>query len=301
MVKSRILLTDAGKNMGLIKKAKQILEMIKFEHTIFALPFAYLGMVLGARGFPDFYTFFWITLAMVGARSFSMALNRLFDLNLDKKNPRTSGWPLSRGIVTVKEAIILSIASVALFILSVYMLPSLCHRLWPFVLMPMAFYSFTKRFTCFCHLFLGLCLGLAPIGAWVATTNSLPSPGIYSLGLAVLFWTAGFDIIYSCQDYSFDKNEGIHSFPVHFGIKRALTITKLFHLLAIILLIILGKKFSFGIIYYTGIMFIAFFLWYENKIISHDDLTRVNVSFFTLNGIVSIFTFILTFLSIKIY
>ncbi len=287
--------------MGLIKKSKQVLEMIKFEHTVFALPFAYLGMVLGARGVPEFFTFLLITLAMVGARSFTMALNRLFDLDLDRKNPRTSGWPLSRGLVTVGETILLSIVSLAVFFVSVYLLPPLCHKLWPFVLLPMAFYSFTKRFTCFCHLFLGLCLGLAPLGAWVAVTNELPVTGIYILGLAVMFWTAGFDIIYSCQDYRFDLQEGIHSIPVRFGIRTALKFARLFHGLTIIFLVCLGVSFSFGIIYYTGIFFIALFLWYENRIVSPEDLSRVNISFFTLNGFVSIFTFILTFVSVYCY
>jgi len=285
--------------MVFTKKIKTILEMIKFEHTVFALPFAYLGMVIGAKGFPNLSTFLWITLAMVGARSYAMALNRLFDLDIDKKNPRTSSWALPRGLVTVKETIALSIVSVALFFISVYMLPSLCHKLWPVVLLPMTFYPLIKRFSYLSHFLLGLCLGLAPLGSWVATTNTLPPPGILALGLGVMFWTAGFDIIYSCQDYNFDKNEGLHSIPVHFGIKKALRFSKILHALTAFFFLFLGISFSLGIIFYIGVMLIAFFLWYENKIVRSDDLSRVNVSFFTVNGFVSIFIFVFTFMSIK--
>lgn len=284
--------------MASLKKAATILEMIKFEHTVFALPFAYIGMVLGAEGLPGFAVFFWITIAMVGARSFAMSLNRLFDLDIDKKNPRTAGWPLSAGFVTVGETIILSLTSLSVFLISVYMLPPLCHKLWPAVLLPMSFYSLTKRFTCLCHFFLGLCLGLAPLGAWVAATNTLPVPGIYALGLAVMFWTAGFDIIYSCQDHGFDQQEGLHSIPVRIGIKKALILTRIFHGLAVFFLLLFGNCFSFGAVYYMGIALIAVFLYYENWLLSPKDLSKINMSFFTLNGFVSIFAFILTFMSI---
>lgn len=285
--------------MVFTKKIKTILEMIKFEHTIFALPFAYLGMVIGAGGFPNLSTFLWITLAMVGARSYTMALNRLFDLDIDKKNPRTSSWAMPQGLVTVKETIALAIVAVAVFLVSVYMLPSLCHKLWPVVLLPMTVYSLIKRFSYLSHFFLGFCLGLAPLGSWVATTNTLPPPGILALGLGVMFWTTGFDIIYSCQDYDFDKNEGLHSIPVHFGIKKALRCSKILHALTALFLLFLGISFSLGIIFYAGVALIALFLWYENKIVRSDDLSRVNVSFFTINGFVSIFIFVFTFMSIK--
>ncbi len=285
--------------MGFSTKTKLLLDMIKFEHTIFALPFAYLGMVLGADGLPRFATFVWITCAMVGARTYAMALNRLFDLDIDKKNPRTSSWALSQGLVSVKETVVFAICALMLFSVSVYMLPSLCHRLWPVVLVPMTFYSLAKRFTWACHLLLGICLGLAPLGAWVATTNTLPPAGISTLGLAVLFWTTGFDIIYSCQDYNFDKREHLYSVPVRFGIQKALLITKACHVLAVFFLVLLGMSFSLGTIYYLGVLLIAVFLWYENRIVTPDDLSRVNVSFFTLNGFVSIFMFIFAFISIN--
>ena len=272
--------------------------MIKFEHTIFALPFAYLGMVLGANGVPDFYTFFWITVAMVGARSYAMAVNRLADRGIDIRNPRTKNWPLPQGAITVLETSVFVLCSILLFVIAACMLPSLCHVLWPVALIPMTIYPFLKRFTFLSHFVLGVSLGLAPLGAWIAVTNTFPPSGIFSLGCAVALWTAGFDIIYSCQDYDFDKQEGLHSVPVQFGIDRALSLTKILHMLTVIFLLMVGLSFSLGLIFYIGVIFIAIFLWYENRIIKPDDLSRVDLSFFTLNGFVSIVAFVFTCLSI---
>jgi len=272
-------------------KLATLLEMIKFEHTIFALPFAYSGMILGAGGLPDFTAFFWITLAMVGARSFAMALNRLQDVAIDKKNPRTAERALPAGRITTAEALLFIAASLGAFFLAVYQLPELCRRLWAVVLAPMAFYSLTKRFTWACHFVLGLCLGLAPPGAWVAATNSLPTTGIWMLSIGVMLWTAGFDILYSCQDYEFDRQEGLHSVPVRFGIAAALLATKFLHALAVLFLGLMGVFFSLGIIFYAGLAVIACFLWYENSIIKPGDLSRMNAAFFTANGCVSILAF----------
>lgn len=281
-----------------MKKLRLILEMIKFEHTIFALPFAYLGMVLAADGLPELYTFFWITAAMVGARSYAMAMNRLADRAIDSKNPRTKRWPLSQGAITVLETGVFITCSVLLFVISAFMLPPLCHKLWPLVLIPMTMYPFTKRFTWASHLVLGLCLGLAPLGAWVAVTNAIPPAGIAALGLAVGLWTAGFDIIYSCQDHAFDLQEGLHSIPVRFGLAAALTVTRFLHSGTVLLLLLVGMSFSLGPVFYAGILLIAIFLWYENRIVSPTDLSRVTVSFFTLNGFVSICAFVFTFLAV---
>ena len=281
-----------------MKKLKIILQMIKFEHTIFALPFAYLGMVLGANGVPDFYTFFWITVAMVGARSYAMAVNRLADRSIDIRNPRTKNWPLPQGAITVLETSVFVLCSILLFVIAACMLPSLCHVLWPVALIPMTIYPFLKRFTFLSHFVLGVSLGLAPLGAWIAVTNTFPTAGIFSLGFAVSVWTAGFDIIYSCQDYEFDRHEGLHSIPVQFGIGTALNITKILHGLTVVFLLFVGMSFSLGVIYYIGVIFIAIFLWYENRIIKPDDLSRVDLSFFTLNGFVSIVAFVFTFLAV---
>ena len=281
-----------------MKKLKIILQMIKFEHTIFALPFAYLGMVLGAQGVPEFYTFFWITVAMVGARSYAMAVNRLADRGIDTRNPRTRNWPLPQGAITVLETSVFVLCAILLFVIAAFKLPFLCHVLWPVALIPMTIYPFLKRFTFLSHFVLGISLGLAPLGAWIAVTNTFPPAGIFALGFAVSVWTAGFDIIYSCQDYEFDKQEGLHSVPVHFGIDRALGLTKILHTLTVVLLLVVGMSFSLGVIFYTGIFLIAIFLWYENRIIKPYDLSRVDLSFFTLNGFVSIGAFVFTFLSV---
>ncbi len=282
----------------MIRKLKLLLEMIKFEHTIFALPFAYLGMILGAKGLPDLLTLILITLAMIGARTYAMALNRLFDLDIDKKNPRTKDRALPKKTVTKTEAIILTLAALLLFFAAVYLLPPLCLKLWPAIIIPMTFYSLAKRFTWLCHFLLGICLGLAPLGSWIAVTGTMPNTGIYLLGLAVMFWTTGFDIIYSCQDHAFDRRENLHSAPVQFGIRTSLNITKALHTLTIILLILCGISFSLGMIYYVGIFIVAVFLIYENTIISENDMSRVNAAFFTANGFVSIIAFIFTWIAV---
>jgi 4-hydroxybenzoate polyprenyltransferase len=297
-MKLKNLWKNAGRNTVLIRKLKLLLEMIKFEHTIFALPFAYLGMILGAKGLPDLLTFILITLAMIGARTYAMALNRLFDLDIDKKNPRTKDRALPKKTVTKTEAIILTLAALLLFFAAVYLLPPLCLKLWPAVIIPMTFYSLAKRFTWLCHFLLGMCLGLAPLGSWIAVTGTMPNTGVYLLGLAVMFWTTGFDIIYSCQDHAFDKKENLHSAPVRFGIRTSLNITKALHTITVILLILCGISFSLGMIYYLGIAIVAVFLFYENTIISENDMSRVNAAFFTANGFVSIIAFIFTLISV---
>jgi len=272
-------------------KLKILLDMIKFKHTIFSLPFAYTGMILGAWGLPGFLPFIWVTLAMAGARSFAMALNRLFDSAIDKNNPRTAGWALPAGLVSVPETLLFVAASLAVFFIAVFFLPGLCHKLWPVVLLPMACYSFTKRFTWACHGVLGLCLGLAPMGAWVATTNTLPTAGIWMLGLGVMLWTTGFDVLYSCQDYACDIKEGLHSVPVRFGIPFALKLTKILHGLTVVFFSLMGFFFSLGVLFYAGCAVIACFLWYENSIVKPGDLSRLNAAFFTANGCVSILAF----------
>jgi len=281
-----------------MKPVRSFLELIKFEHTIFALPFAYTGMILGAGGLPPFSTFCWVTFAMAGARSFAMALNRLQDAAIDKKNPRTDERALPAGLVTSGEALIFIAAALAAFFAAVFQLPDLCRRLWAVVLAPMAVYSLTKRFTWACHFVLGLCLGLAPMGAWVAATNTLPTTGIWMLAIGVMLWTAGFDILYSCQDYGFDTREGLHSVPVRFGIAAALQATKLLHALAVLFLGLMGFFFSLGAVFYAGLAVIACFLWYENSIVKPHDLSRMNAAFFTANGCVSILAFAAVFAAV---
>jgi 4-hydroxybenzoate polyprenyltransferase len=271
-----------------LNRVKIILKMIRFEHSVFALPFAYLGMILARREFPTFLQFLWITVAMVGARSMAMSVNRLADYKMDQRNPRTADWPLPSGKITRKAVTLFAVSSFFIFLIAVYQLAPLCRYLWPVVIIPMIIYPYTKRFTYLSHFLLGLCLGLAPLGAYVAITDRIPEIPIIILGLAVLFWTAGFDIIYSCQDYEFDVREGLHSIPITLGIEKGLQLTKLLHLLTLFLLFLVGLLVRLGHFYFLGIILISLFLWYENRIVKPSDLSKVNLSFFTLNGLVSI-------------
>lgn len=275
----------------LSNKAFVFLRMIKFEHTLFALPFAYLGMVLGAGGLPDLKTFVFITLAMAGARSFAMALNRIADRKIDAKNPRTAERALPRGQISVKQSLVFTLVSLGVFFTAVYFLPPLCHKLWPVVMVPMALYSYTKRFTWASHFVLGFCLGLAPLGAWVAVTNTLPPAGIVVLGAAVAAWTAGFDIIYSCQDAVFDRETGLFSIPAVFGAETALGLVRVLHTVAVLLFFAAGYLFSLGPVFYAGVLVAGGFLFYENLIIKDGSMDRINTAFFTLNSLVSIILF----------
>jgi len=271
-----------------LNKLKIILETIRFEHTLFALPFAYLGMILAGREFPTLSQFLWITVAMVGARSMAMAVNRLADYRIDQRNPRTANWPLPSGKISPQAVILFAVVSFVVFLIAVYQLAPLCRMLWPIVILPMIIYPFTKRFTYLSHFILGLCLGLAPLGAYVAIADQLPEISIIVLGLAVLLWTAGFDIIYSCQDYDFDTREGLRSLPIALGIERGLQVTKILHLTTVFLLFLVGLLIRLNFFYFLGIILISLFLWYENRIVKPSDLSKVNLSFFTMNGLVSI-------------
>lgn len=271
--------------------------MIKFEHTVFALPFAYMSAFLAVEGMPLFRDFFWITVAMVGARTLAMSLNRLIDREIDARNPRTSKRALPRGLLSTREVVLFSLISFFFFMMAVYELAPLCRYLWPLVVIPFIIYPYTKRFTWTSHFLLGLCLGLAPLGAWVAIRNGLTLVPIL-LGLAVCFWVAGFDIIYSCQDFKIDREQGLYSIPARFGIKKGLQVTALLHVLTVIFLIGVGLSTSAGIFYYIGVIIVAFLLAYENRLVSPDDLSRVNEAFFTTNGFISILMFVFTVLSL---
>jgi 4-hydroxybenzoate polyprenyltransferase len=264
--------------------------MIKFEHSVFALPFAYLGAFLSQTRVPDFVTIFWITLAMVGARSFAMALNRLIDIEIDRRNPRTSDRALPKGLLSVSNVFIFSLASMSIFLLAVYNLAPLCRYLWPIVVIPFVFYPYTKRFTWLSHFILGLCLGLAPVGAWIAVTNTV-SMEPFMIGAAVLCWVAGFDIFYSIQDIAFDRQHGLHSIPARFGIKTSLILTKILHSTSILLLSWVGIRLNLGLFYFVGVLVAAVLLAYENSLIRPHDVSRLNVAFFTMNGIISVIVF----------
>ena len=284
-----------------LNKLRIILETIRFEHTLFALPFAYLGMILAERGFPTLSQFLWITVAMVGARSMAMSVNRLADYRIDQRNPRTAHWPLPSGEISFQAVILFAVFSFVVFLIAVYQLAPLCRLLWPVIILPMIIYPFTKRFTYLSHFLLGLCLGLAPLGAYVAITDRIPELPIIVLGLAVLFWTAGFDIIYSCQDYDFDTREGLRSIPIVLGIEKGLQMTKILHLTTVFLLFLVGLLMRLNLFYFLGIILTSLFLWYENRIVKPSDLSKVNLSFFAMNGLVSIAILLFTMTDILFF
>ncbi len=264
--------------------------MIKFEHSIFALPFAYLGAFLSQKRVPGLTTLLWVTVAMVGARSFAMALNRWIDMEIDRRNPRTAERALPKGLISVSKTVLFSIVSLGIFLLAVYNLAPICRYLWPFVVIPFVVYPYTKRFTWLSHFVLGLCLGLAPIGAWIAVTNTYSVEPLL-LGVAVLLWVAGFDVLYAIQDIDFDKKHGLFSVPARFGINKSIVVTRFLHALSIGILILTGLKLHLGIFYFAGVTIAAVLLAYENSLIKPDDQSRLNVAFFTMNGIISVIMF----------
>lgn len=284
-----------------MSKIRIFLEMIKFEHTIFALPYAYIGMIMASfykNGmWPGWNTFFWVTMAMVGARSAAMALNRLIDKQIDAKNPRTSDRELPRGAITASETVAFILGSFALLGVSAWMLNPLCFYLMPVAVFFLVLYPYTKRFTWACHLVLGITDGLAPLGAWIAVTGRFDIPGLLLAG-AVAAWIAAFDIIYACQDVEFDTHEGLYSIPSRFGIAGGLWISRALDVLTIVLFLLIPLYVSLGAIYYVGIVAVAALLVYEHLIISPNDMSRIDIAFFKVNSIIATVAFLFTFTDI---
>jgi len=269
-------------------------RMIKFSHSIFALPFAFSGAALAAaQAGISVAQVAWITLAMVGARSAAMGFNRLADRHLDAANPRTSGRELPQGVVSPTAVGLLVVISSAALAFSAWQLNPLCLYLSPLVLAVLFFYSLCKRFTWASHLVLGLSLGGAPLGAWIAVTGSIAWPPIL-LGLVVLLWVAGFDIFYACQDYEHDISADLHSIPARFGIERALVIARVLHLLAVVVMVLVGRSVGLNVVYWVGVGAIAVLLLYEHRLVRSDDLTRVNMAFFNLNAVISVLYLLFT-------
>jgi 4-hydroxybenzoate polyprenyltransferase len=275
----------------LFNRLQLTLDMIKFEHSVFALPFALTGALLAFRdgGYVTNlgWKLLWIVVAMVGARSAAMAFNRLVDADIDARNPRTKMRHLPAGLLTKGFGWAFVIVTSAIFVLAAGQLNSLCFRLAPLALAVVFFYSFTKRFTSFSHLVLGFSLGIAPAAAWIAVRGSL-DPRILWLTAAVTFWTAGFDVIYSCQDYEFDCEEGLSSVPRILGIARALRVAQIFHVLMIGCLLALIYTLHLGVLAMAGVAAIVALLLYEHSLVKPHDLSRVNAAFFTMNGYVSV-------------
>ena len=281
----------------MFRQLKIVLEMVKIEHTIFALPFAFMSALLALRGLPDMEQIAWILLAMVGARSAAMAFNRLVDLPFDSKNPRTVNRALPRRLVTKGFVIGFIAVSSAALVFAASRLNTLSLALSPLALAIVFLYSFTKRFTWLSHIFLGVALAAAPIGTWIALRGTINvSPLI--LGLAVALWVSGFDIIYSCQDVDFDRKESLYSIPRRFGIAAALRISALLHLIMIGILVFLFWKENLDTISYLGLAVVGLLLAYEHRLVRPEDLSRADTAFFTINGWISILLFVSTMIDL---
>lgn len=278
-------------------KLTLVLRMIKVEHSVFALPFALIAALVAARGIPNGHQLLWILVAMVAARSAAMSVNRLADRDFDRLNPRTKHWPLAGGQVNPGFVVLFTAACSAILVFSAYRLNRLSFLLSPVALLIVFGYSFTKRFTTLSHWFVGLALAVAPAGAWIAIRGGLDPQPLF-LSAAILFWTAGFDLIYSCQDAEFDRAHQLHSIPSRYGIPAALRLSGLCHALVIPLLAIFGYAAGLGVPYYAGTALIAVLLFYEHRLVSPTDLSRVNEAFFTVNGLISVLLLLATSLDL---
>lgn len=297
-------------------KVRTFAELVKFEHSIFALPYAYLGAVYGAMvvaqlgapgyeayqaansamlnpwvlvgGWPTPLALLWVTVAMVGARSFAFVVNRAVDAEIDARNPRTASRPIPAGTIKRWELWIFSAVVLAAYVFACFQLAPITHWLWPIPLAFFVVYPYLKRFTWFCHFWLGICLGLGVTGGWAAVGAPLSDPAPWVLGAAVAIWTAGFDIIYATQDYECDVRDGVHSVPADFGIAQGLQVTRVCHAVTVVLFALGGYLLGVGWPYYLGVGVAAILLTYENAIISADDMSRVNAAFFNVNGFVAV-------------
>jgi 4-hydroxybenzoate polyprenyltransferase len=280
-----------------VGKIKTFFELIKFEHTVFALPFAYLGMLLSRKQWPSWRVFIGVTVAMAAARTAGMTLNRLADRAIDAKNPRTKNRALVTGDFSVPAAWAAVAVSVPVFFVSSAMLNPLCLRLSPVALVLLSGYHYVKRFSWLCHFALGLVLGIAPVGGWLAVTGHFAWPPALLL-LAVAGWVAGFDILYSLQDVDFDKSLGLHSVPAEFGVRRALQISGWCHVATIVFLAVFAFAASLGVLYAAGVVVTAVLLKIEHHLMAEGDLSKINTAFFTINGWVGILLFVFAALDI---
>ena len=283
-----------------MKHVRIFLEMVRFEHTIFALPFAYLGMVLAAPGWPGWHTFIWITVAMAAARTFAFAINRLVDRHYDAANPRTQGRALPQKRISPQTVAGLGVVALALFVLAAWQLNPFVLALLPGAVLFLVGYSYTKRFTWTSHWILGFTDGMAVPGAWAAVTASLAHPAPWLLWLTVTTWMAGFDIIYACQDTEFDRAAKLRSVPARFGNATALRWAKINHVIAVLALAAAGWSLRLSWPFWLGTLAVAALLWYENSLVKPDDLSRVNVAFFNVNGYISVLIFLSAWAGLRI-
>jgi 4-hydroxybenzoate polyprenyltransferase len=270
-----------------VKLLRLYYRLVKFEHTIFALPFAYVGAVLAAQGIPTGHDLLWITVAMIGARSLAMALNRLIDARIDAANPRTAGRELPSGLLSVSSVLGFCVASLLVYVVAVL---ELNPFVWPLAPIPVAafvIYPYLKRFTWLCHLWLGAIDGLAPVGAWAAIRGSLEWEA-WALGAAVAAWVAGFDLFYSLFDVEVDNEQGLHSWSTRFGERGAFFGARLLHVLTVLMLVAAGAGLGVGLSYWLGVLAVAGLMLYEHLLIRPGDLTRLDTAFFTMNGVISV-------------
>jgi 4-hydroxybenzoate polyprenyltransferase len=282
---------NTGMNSG---KLWVLLEMVKWEHTVFALPLAYAGMLAAPVPF-SMSNFIWVTVAMIGARTAAMTLNRIIDAGIDARNPRTADRAIPRGLIGVKEAWVFTLVAIGLLALATFFLAPITRVLWPLVILGFVVYPYTKRFTWLCHLALGVANGLAPGAAWVAVTGDVSwTPALIWAGAA--FWVAGFDVIYALLDCDFDLENRVNSLPVRFGIGPALVVSRVWHALSVVFLVAFGVAAGLGVVYYLGVLVVAWLLFYEQSLVREDDLSKLNVAFFTMNGVISAIFFVFVLL-----
>ena len=273
--------------MSALAYPRRFASLVKVEHTLFALPFAYVGAFLAVDGVPSAHDLVWITVAMVGARTLAMGLNRLIDAGIDARNPRTSGRELPRGLLRPWHVGALCLASLAVFLVAVWQLDPIVRWLWPIPVVGFVVYPYLKRFTWLCHLWLGAVDGLAPMGAWVAITGKLPWQS-WILGLAVATWVAGFDLFYSLFDEAIDRAQGLHSVATRFGVRGVFIGARLLHVATVTCLIAVGLGLPVGFAYWLGVAVVAGLLAYEHWLVRPDDLSRLDMAFFTMNGVISV-------------
>lgn len=273
------------------------IKMIKLEHSLFALPFAFVGMILAANGLPSWNVILWVVVAMVGARSAAMGVNRYADAEIDARNPRTASREIPAGNISKKATLFYILVSLALYFTAAFMLNRLTAILSPIPVLIFILYAYAKRFTNFCHVILGIALGLAPICAWIAVTGSIDTAP-FILGGAVILWVAGFDILYAIQDIEYDRKEGLHSIPAVFGTSGSLIIARILHFAAICLFISLMAFTNLGYIYLAGVLLSGALMTYEHSLVSKDDLSKLNMAFFNMNAYISITIMIFTIIDI---
>jgi 4-hydroxybenzoate polyprenyltransferase len=276
--------------MSAVAFAQRFVNLVRLEHTVFALPYAYVGAILAVDGWPGISVLGWITVVMVGARSFAMAVNRLVDAAIDARNPRTAGRELPAGRLRRSQVVAFALASLAVFGAGLSQLPVITRWLAPIVIVAMVVYPYLKRFTPLCHLWLGIVDGLAPVGGWVAVTGHFQLAA-WLLGAAVACWIAGFDIIYATMDMDVDRAQGLHSIPADYGVARGLWISRGLHALSVVALAGVGWSLGLGPVYAVGVVAVAALLAYEQQLVSPGDLSRVDMAFLSVNGIIALLYF----------